>query len=211
MERLADPAAESPAGARGLVVGYVQSGKTTNFTGLIAKALDAGYKLIIVLSGTTNLLRNQTQRRLDMDLVGRENILLGSEEEDIEHDYRDDPDWPEKFISYGKRPGRLGRVDLTRLTGAADFEGRNAGFNPLEFEFEKKDKAAPLYRRENLNHAGARIIVVKKNAGRLKQLDQDLKAVGKHKCAEIPALIIDDESDQASINTKKPDKAAEKG
>lgn len=210
MERLADPADESPRGARGLVVGYVQSGKTTNFTGLIAKALDAGYKLIIVLSGTTNLLRNQTQRRLDMDLVGRENILLGSDEEDIEHDYLDDPDWPAKFISYGKRPGRLGRVDLTRLTGAKDFEGRNAGFNPLEFEFEKKDRAAPLYRPENLNHAGARIIVAKKNADRLKQLDQDLKAVGKQKCAEIPALIIDDESDQASVNTRNPDKAAEK-
>jgi hypothetical protein len=209
VERLADPANILPKGARGLVVGYVQSGKTTNFTGVIAKAIDAGYRLIIVLSGTTNLLRNQTQRRLDMDLVGQENILRGADEFEQEHDYRGDPDWPKKFISYGKRPSLLGQVDITRLTGTQDFEGRNADFNPLEFEFEKKNKIKPLYARENLDHAGARIIVVKKNTDRLKQLVRDLRAVGKSKCAEIPALIIDDESDQASINTVDPDKVAD--
>jgi hypothetical protein len=205
--RLADPANTSPRESRGLVVGYVQSGKTTNFTGVIAKAIDAGYRLIIVLSGTTNLLRDQTQRRLDMDLVGRENILRGADESEHEHDYRGDPDWPAKFISYGKMPSLLGEVDIVRLTGAQDFEGRKAGLNPLEFEFEKKNKRKPLYDRENLDHAGARLIVIKKNTDRLKQLLRDLKAVSASKCEEIPTLVIDDESDQASINTINPDKA----
>ena len=210
VERLADPTSVSPRGGRGLVVGYVQSGKTTNFTGVIAKAIDAGYRLIIVFSGTTNLLRDQTQRRLDMDLVGRENILRGADESEHEHDYRDDPDWPAKFISYGKMPSLLGQIDITRLTGAQDFEGHNAGLNPLEFEFEKKNKLKPLYDRENLDHAGARIIVVKKNLDRLKQLVRELRAVGASKCAEIPALIVDDESDQASINTVNPAKITDK-
>ncbi len=56
---------------RGLVVGYVQSGKTANMTAVIAKALDAGYDTIIVLAGLTNKLRHQTQLRLHSDLVRR--------------------------------------------------------------------------------------------------------------------------------------------
>jgi hypothetical protein len=55
---------------RGLVLGFVQSGKTANFTALIAKAADVGYRLIIVLSGIDNGLRRQTQIRLDRELVG---------------------------------------------------------------------------------------------------------------------------------------------
>ncbi|QBJ97890.1 endonuclease [Rhodococcus sp. ABRD24] len=54
---------------RGLVVGFVQSGKTTNFTAVMAKAADRGYKLFIVLSGIHNALRRQTQIRLIKDLV----------------------------------------------------------------------------------------------------------------------------------------------
>lgn len=54
---------------RGLVVGYVQSGKTANFTAVIAKAADAGYRFFIVLSGTKKSLRSQTQQRLDRELI----------------------------------------------------------------------------------------------------------------------------------------------
>lgn len=55
--------------SKGLVVGHVQSGKTSNFTAVIAKAADAGYKVFIVLSGVHNALRRQTQLRLIKDLV----------------------------------------------------------------------------------------------------------------------------------------------
>jgi hypothetical protein len=54
---------------RGLVVGYVQSGKTANYSAVIAKAADAGYRLFIVLSGLTDQLRNQTQRRLVQEIA----------------------------------------------------------------------------------------------------------------------------------------------
>lgn len=67
---LANPATEA-AKYRGLVVGYVQSGKTANMTAVISKAIDAGYNMVIVLAGLTNKLRQQTQERLDLDLVQR--------------------------------------------------------------------------------------------------------------------------------------------
>lgn len=56
---------------RGLVVGYVQSGKTANMTAVIAKAVDSGYNFVVVLAGVTDKLRQQTQRRLEADLVKR--------------------------------------------------------------------------------------------------------------------------------------------
>lgn len=60
---------------KGLVVGYVQSGKTANMTAVIAKAVDAGYNLIVLLGGVTNKLRAQTQRRLEGDIVERHRHL----------------------------------------------------------------------------------------------------------------------------------------
>lgn len=64
----------------GLVVGYVQSGKTANYTALLSRAVDMGYTFIIVLSGILNDLREQTQRRLMRDLLGDPHEKL-----DIEH------------------------------------------------------------------------------------------------------------------------------
>ena len=57
--------------SKGMVLGYVQSGKTTNFMGVMAKAADAGYRLFIVLSGITDNLRSQTQQRIEEVLVGQ--------------------------------------------------------------------------------------------------------------------------------------------
>lgn len=70
LERLEDPQRPGKWSRRGMVVGHVQSGKTANYTGLICKAADAGYNLIIVLAGLHNSLRSQTQRRLDEEFLG---------------------------------------------------------------------------------------------------------------------------------------------
>lgn len=208
VERLADPSADVVRSTRGLVVGYVQSGKTANFTGVIAKAIDAGYRLIIVLSGTIDLLRNQTQRRLDMELAGVENIMQGGDG-DAEHDYEGDPDWPDRFISYGRPPALQGSVDIVRLTQESDdFRSLAAGIRALQFE--KIEPHRPLHDRANLNRCAARVIVIKKNSNRLARLLRDLKQVGTVQCYEVPALIIDDESDQASVNTMRPTAAGEK-
>ena len=70
LDRLEDPEKPGKWARKGMVVGHVQSGKTANYNGLICKAADAGYKVIIVLAGLTNSLRNQTQSRLDHDFRG---------------------------------------------------------------------------------------------------------------------------------------------
>ncbi|MER5403882.1 Z1 domain-containing protein [Streptomyces sp. NPDC002769] len=208
VERLAEPTRDAPYGARGLVVGYVQSGKTANFTGVTAKAIDAGYRLVIVLGGTLNLLRGQTQRRLDMELIGRENILGAADPNDpdalVGIDYQDDEDWPAKFVSFGARPSDLGAFDIERLTSRdRDYMSLERGISALEFE--KPDRTRPLHDPANLHAARARIMVVKKNKSVLEKLVKDLKKMGPI-LSEIPALIIDDESDQASVNTTDPKK-----
>ncbi len=72
---LEDPQRADPWDRRGLVVGHVQSGKTGNYSGLICKAADAGYKIIIVLAGTHNNLRSQTQMRLEESFLGYETTI----------------------------------------------------------------------------------------------------------------------------------------
>ena len=208
VERISDPTRVDAFSARGLVVGYVQSGKTANFTGVIAKAIDVGYRLVIVLAGTLDILREQTQRRLDMELVGKENILQDWDETDPElgpHDYADDRDWADgNFISFGFRPSSRDFPDIIRLTGGGN-DFRNLGHGIVALEMEKRDKLKPLYDPHNLFPCRARIAVVKKNATVLKRLVSDLKKVRKQ-LGEIPTLIIDDESDQASVNTTDPRK-----
>lgn len=61
--------------SRGLVLGYVQSGKTANMTAVIAKAADAGYRVVIILTGMIEKLRKQTQERIETDLTQQENAL----------------------------------------------------------------------------------------------------------------------------------------
>ncbi|MBD0022533.1 Z1 domain-containing protein [Gordonia sp. (in: high G+C Gram-positive bacteria)] len=219
VKRLANPERDEPYQSKGLVVGHVQSGKTANFTGVIAKAIDAGYKLIIVLTGTIELLRSQTQRRLDMELVGEENILGGVPRDDDELtatvDYigSGDIDWLDgKFVSYGKDPRELGFPGIRRLTGASDdYKLLKAGLGFLDFRQTDHlvDPARPLYDPLNLYRPDIRIAVVKKNSTVLKKLVSDLKST-KTDLGEIPTLIIDDEADQASINTTRPKKPKDK-
>ncbi|WP_055588001.1 Z1 domain-containing protein [Peterkaempfera griseoplana] len=205
VEMLADPSDEAAYQSKGLVVGYVQSGKTANFTGVIAKAVDAGYRLVIVLGGTLNLLRAQTQRRLDMELVGRENILRGAP--DHESDYADDPAWAQgKFLAHGALPSTRGRFDIVRMT-TRDNDYKSLLQGIVALEFEKQEPALPLYHERNLHRSSARLMVVKKNKTVLAKLVKDLNKI-KTPLGEIPVLIIDDESDEASVNTSnlsKPD------
>lgn len=72
---LEDPRRPDDWDRRGLVVGHVQSGKTSNYSGLICKAADAGYKIIIVLAGMHNNLRSQTQMRLEESFLGYETTI----------------------------------------------------------------------------------------------------------------------------------------
>jgi len=139
---------------KGLVLGYVQSGKTTNFTAVIAKAADAGYSFFIVLSGVHNGLRQQTQGRLDQQLFDQS------------------------------------RTKWHRLTGEEDFRPGSSVDAMLSAGDQKV------------------IAVVKKNASRLRALRRWLGEAHEETLARCSFLIIDDEADQASINTAKPGSTA---
>lgn len=207
VERLSEPSRKDPYQSKGLVVGYVQSGKTANFTGVIAKAVDAGYRLIIVLTGTTNMLREQTQRRVDMEFVGRENILRGVDVDSAEAlnavDYQDDKDWLDgRFVEHGCQPADVGKPDVHRMTTRRfDYQSLRQGISALDFE--RRDRTKPLNHLDNLLPADARLMIVKKNGGVLTKLVKDLNRITA-RLHQIPALIIDDESDQASVNTINP-------
>ena len=145
---------------------HVQSGKTANFTDVIGKAIDAGYRLVVVLTGTIDVLRKQTQRRIDMELVGKENILRGVDPNDpetaIHVDYQDDPDWA-KFVEFGFLPSSVNCPDIIRLTGR-DFDYKSLRAGIVALEFEKVDKTRPLIAPVNLPSSSARIVVVKNKA-----------------------------------------------
>ena len=196
LENLSNPESPTAYASRGLVMGYVQSGKTANFAGVIARAADSGYRLIIVLAGTWNILRDQTQRRLDKELLGKEMLVN-------DQSYQDMPprDWNE-FLEHGFDPIERGIYGWQRLTRPdIDFKSLKSAIDTLEFE--RREKGLPLYHPVNLHSLPAKLLVVKKNKGILKKLVKDLKLL-RTKLTDLPALVIDDESDQAGLNTRDP-------
>ena len=169
---LQDPTTEGSWNRRGLVIGRVQSGKTANYIGLVAKAADAGYKFIIVIAGLHNNLRKQTQERIDEGFVGRSS----------------DPE-NRKIIGVG-HPGYPHPATLTNIYN--DFNKQTAN----QSGWRINDFSRPI------------VMVVKKNVSTLTSLHRwlkELNAQGNGKIADVPMLMIDDEADNASINTNKED------
>lgn len=185
LSRLGDPNKHVPWDRRGMVVGHVQSGKTANYTGLICKAADAGYRLIIVIAGIHNNLRNQTQARIDEGFIGRDTgKSLSKKTGSSRH-----------IIGVGKiEPGKT-PVSLT--TTVWDFKKDIASTNTSEIDSYK----VPV------------VLVIKKNHRTLANLLEWLKdnsAKGDQEMIDQPMLLIDDEADNASINTKYANSASVK-
>jgi len=193
---LSQPDSPAAYSSRGLVVGYVQSGKTSNFTGLIARAADAGYRLIIILAGTWNILRNQTQRRIDKELLGQQLV---------EHDEAYSPrpnDW-DKFVLHEFHPRERGVFSWDRVTGPArDYSRMGPATNNLDYV--KFAEAREIFHLENLKKMNVKLLVIKKHSKIIANLTKDLGRTNKL-VLNVPALVIDDESDQAGLNTVKPE------
>ncbi|MBP1904518.1 hypothetical protein J2Z32_001141 [Paenibacillus turicensis] len=187
IELLEDPSVEGRKyDRRGLVVGYVQSGKTANYTAVINKAADTGFKLIIVLAGMHNDLRSQTQMRLDEEVLGYETSkekLKNASENQM------------NAIGVGKLFGEnfFELFSLTTRDQKGDFTASKAKVNI-------QPKVQPL------------LLVVKKNVSVLKSILKYFRTTSplarlSHPNAlfktvpNIPFLMIDDEADQASVNT----------
>ncbi|MDC3124138.1 Z1 domain-containing protein [Gammaproteobacteria bacterium] len=175
---LGDPQRTGEWDRRGLVVGLVQSGKTSHYVGLINKAVDHGYKIIIVLTGFTENLRVQGQERLEDGFLGTKASVR-------------DPD-----VRIKSGVGLLGEVDQKcdfTTSQSSDFKAQNA--NNLGIRLQP-DRPPILF-------------VIKKNASILRNLlnwlhgnaeDTDARTNTKY-IANVPTLIIDDESDVGSVDT----------
>lgn len=192
---LANPHSLKPVTRKGLVVGYVQSGKTANFAGVIARSVDAGYKLVVVLAGTLNVLRDQTQRRLDKDLLGQENLRL-------DEAYRDDPEF-DSFNQIGSAVALPGKSWIRLTSARTDYDPSPQASQLLQFGMVGGESESQ--RRAALSSIEPRLAVVKKHPRPLRGLIDALNALGEGLVdwSSIPALIIDDESDQASVNTSR--------
>jgi hypothetical protein len=166
---------------RGMVVGHVQSGKTANYVGIISKAADAGYKLIVVLAGFHKSLRSQTQIRLEEGFLGYDRGALPTE-----------PDAPVRRIGVGLIDPTPRADSITTRADDGDFKrqvAKNFAINP---------GGHPL------------LFVVKKNGSVLQNLLGWVRWAasakdehGKPYVRDVPLLVIDDEADQGSIDTKQ--------
>jgi len=176
LDRLGNPMNANPWSRRGMVVGHVQSGKTSNYTGLICKAADAGYRLIVVIAGIHNNLRNQTQARIDEGFIGRDTGRLAHANKTQR----------QKIIGVGTFDQREFPVSLTNTL--RDFNKATATTNTSQIA----QYNVPV------------VLVIKKNTSTLKNLLEWLKEHSVNQGSQMvsqPMLLIDDEADNASINT----------
>ena len=168
---------------------------------MIAKAVDAGYRMVIVLTGMHEALRRQTQRRLDMELLGKPNILNGLNELSAigtpAGQYLDDDEWANGgFSNLG---GKIPQPGIIRLT---DYKTDYNNQKTHALNIVAPDNYTDLFDPKNLYGVQARIAIVKKNGHVLTHLLKSIE-MNEHTAKQLPTLIIDDESDQASVNTAK--------
>ena len=178
LELLEDPLREGVWDRRGLVVGHVQSGKTGNYTGLICKAADAGYKIIIVLAGLHNNLRSQTQIRLEEGFLGYET----SAKNDVV-----------RYIGVGKN-ARDAEIRPNCATNRSD----NGDFNTKV----AKHLAISPEQRPWLFVVKKNKTVLERLLKWIRNHVADAKdADGRPLVSGFPLLLIDDEADHASVDT----------
>lgn len=143
---------ETVGSTTGIVIGYVQSGKTMSFTTLTALAIDNGFRIIIYFAGIKNNLLEQTTKRLKKDLL-------------TESDNS-------RFFKVYQSPS-------VKMNGHNDIKGAL-----------------------KLNRKPAILITVLKHTKHISELTEIFKTIEvRETLGNNGVLIIDDEADQASLNT----------
>ena len=171
-----DPSADGNLRRRGLIIGDVQSGKTANYIAVMNKAADVGFKVIILLTGTVESLRRQTQERVDEGFIGR------SSKEWLQRNA--------KLIRKG-----VGTKDAQRFA---------TGFTTESSDFKTSMLRSMNASLKNMSTEPV-VFVLKKNAKTLQNLIDWLEGynLSNNKKVNLPLLLIDDEADNASINTRQ--------
>jgi hypothetical protein len=179
LDLLGDPKRDGLWDRRGLVVGHVQSGKTQHYTALAAKAIDSGYKVIIILSGIHENLRQQTQERIEECITGK-----NSRDKWIPFGVRS---FQENYVLPNRPGNQLPEID-TLTSVPRDYNSATIG--SVDFALGNTPK----------------IFVVKKNASILKNVLQKLRGPeGNLTFQKAPVLVIDDEADHSSPNAANLD------
>lgn len=173
LDQCGNPKDESYGAIRGMVMGNVQSGKTTNYSALICKAADAGYRVIVLLAGITNSLRAQTQERLDETFIGKVSMFGAAAQQSL----------PIQNFAQTRRIPSYGTTRVSDFTTGKD--GIYFGLS---------------------GHKEPMIFVTKKNKAILERLADWINKQGETGGYDLPLLLIDDEADNASINTAKDPK-----
>jgi hypothetical protein len=174
-----DPQKAGRWNRRGLIIGDVQSGKTQNYLALINKAADAGYRLIIILSGNTEYLRRQTHERVDEGFIGRDTRRVGTPRGAVLKDLH---------IGVGKIDQEV--ANATSLTTVL--------MDYLQATKNGIDVPLPS------NSSGPLVFVLKKNKFVLDAVNGWARAkADSNGIIDLPILLLDDESDYASVNTNE--------
>ena len=177
MDLLGNPDSANSFLYRGLCIGDVQSGKTSTYIGLINKAADAHYRVIILLTGTIEKLRRQTQQRIDEGFIGLDSYAFTLEKDNVQ-------------VGVGAIDPNTSGWAVTSTT--SDFNAATA----KKIVGQLNNISAPV------------ILVLKKNKSVLEKLERWLRFYNANKTTkkiDLPMLLIDDEVDNASVNTKKDD------
>lgn len=182
VDLMGDPLAEGEWSRRGLVIGEVQSGKTATYIGALNKALDYGYQIIVVIGGHTEDLRRQTQERMDSDLIGIDTSHLNAE----------------------GRANKSSRIGVGRIRPDIDTDS----ITSVQYDFNRK-----LGQTVNVSVRSGppTVFVVKKNSRVLRALVNNLTPAEDDQPLTAPLIVIDDESDWASVNTNKLDSSEGSG
>ncbi len=151
---------------RGMVVGHVQSGKTGNYSSLICKAADAGYKFIVVIAGGINNLRNQTQERLNESFIGKDGAIQ---------------------VGVGRGDAQLNKLPISLTTKEKDFNLQDADRSSQGLNFD--NISTPI------------VLIIKKHTRTLSNVTKWIESQYPNGVKKHAMLMIDDESDYASVNT----------
>lgn len=172
VELLGDPLKSGSWARRGLLMGEVQSGKTANYIGVLNKALDYGYKVLIVIGGHTNELRTQTQSRFDTDLLG------------IDSEYLDD---------------NIANATLPRIgIGEIDKSLRANVMTTVRGDFNSNKKTAGI---TWINSDLPTVFIIKKNARLIANVANYIRQQAGSEKIDVPLIVVDDESDWGTPNT----------
>ncbi len=176
LDKCVNPKIKGSWDRRGMVVGNVQSGKTANYTGLINKATDAGYKLIIVIAGVHNTLRSQTQLRIDEGYIGRKSSDFIMRQRNV-------------------------KVGVGNFNVDTEIYSYTSSDNKGDFNRSIASKI-----NVPIGGKSPTVLVIKKNKSILENLILWLNQFavdvnGEKKLMDVPLLVIDDEADNASVNS----------